>query len=55
VIYAKGYTPGPIGRISENVYIGMACTSHFSERIGKYFFKITNTYEDAEVVVRQDG
>jgi hypothetical protein len=36
---------------TENVYIGMACTSHFSERIGKYFFKITNTYEDAEVVV----
>jgi len=55
VIYATGFKPKPIGRLTENVYIGMACTSHFSERIGKYFFKITNTYEDAEVVVRQDG
>ena len=55
VIYAKGFKPKPIERLTENVYIGMACTSHFSERIGKYFFKITNTYEDAEVVVRQDG
>lgn len=55
VIYAKGFSPIKIGRRTENVYIGMACTSHFSERIGKYFFKITNTYEDAEVVVRQDG
>jgi hypothetical protein len=51
VIYAKGFSPLPIGRRTVNVYIGMACTSHFSERIGKYFFKITNTYEDAEVVV----
>lgn len=55
VIYATGFKPRSIGRRTENVYIGMACTSHFSERIGKYFFKITNTYEDAEVVVRQDG
>jgi hypothetical protein len=55
VIYAQGFKPKPIGRLTENVYIGMACTSHFSERIGKYFFKITNTYEDAEVVVRQGG
>ena len=55
VIYAQGFKAKPIGRLTENVYIGMACTSHFSERIGKYFFKITNTYEDAEVVVRQDG
>lgn len=52
VIYAQGFTPKPINLNTERVYIGMACTSHFSERIGKYFFKITNTYEDAEVDVR---
>jgi hypothetical protein len=53
VTYAIGFKPRStaIGSRTENVYIGMACTSHFSERIGKYFFKITNTYEDAEVVV----
>ena len=55
VIYAKGFSPIVIGRLTESVYIGMACTSHFSERIGKYFFRITNTYEDADVIVRQDG
>lgn len=31
---------------SKQVYIGMACTAHFSERIG-LFYKVTNTYQDS--------
>jgi len=37
----------PLGRqYSKVVYIGMACASHFSERIG-LFYKVTNTYQDS--------
>jgi len=31
---------------SKEVYIGMACVSHFSERVG-LFHKVTNTYQDS--------
>jgi hypothetical protein len=40
-------SPLLVGEIySKQVYIGMACVSHFSERIG-LFYKVTNTYQDS--------
>jgi hypothetical protein len=39
--------PSLVGEIySKQVYIGMGCVSHFSERIG-LFYKVTNTYQDS--------
>jgi hypothetical protein len=35
--------------VSQEIYFGMRCSSHFSERVG-LFYKITNTYEDSGVL-----
>lgn len=40
------YIRAPQYIASKTVYFGMACTAHFSERIG-LFYKVTNTYEDS--------
>jgi hypothetical protein len=41
----EGTPPRPSG-YSREVYYGMRCVSHFSEKIG-LFFKVTNTYQDS--------
>jgi len=38
--------PPPSPTYFKQVYIGMACTAHFSERVG-LFYKVTNTYQDS--------
>ena len=43
---STGSTPPRAPTYYKFVYIGMACSAHFSERVG-LFHKVTNTYQDS--------
>ena len=43
---STGSTPPRPPTYYKSVYIGMACSAHFSERVG-LFHKVTNTYQDS--------